>query len=141
MSHKAGVYPMRLLPRSLSAGPAPEQTPAHPEVLRRYEITVERELVVLRKNIVENYTTFCRECGRDVSMMPPDSAAEVAGTTARNVYRWVEEKRVHIDEPATGKLFICSESLQQLSTLTHISPAGAPELRDPNLPLLPGSSR
>ena len=116
---------MRLLPRNIAAEGVPEKAGDRQEVLRRYEITVEREFVSLRNQSGQSCSMHCGDCGREVDMLPPETAAEAAGTTTRNIYRWVEEKRVHFFEPASGKLLICSESLQQLSRSNQISSGGS----------------
>jgi len=114
---------MRLLPRNAAAdkAPKPEKALDRPEVLRRYEITVEREFVSLRSQSGQSCAMYCASCAHEVNMLPPEIAADAAGTTTRTIYRWVEEKRVHFFEPSSGKLLICSESLRQLSRSNQLS--------------------
>jgi hypothetical protein len=118
---------MRLNPRKtlgskdLSSG-GPAKAAETPEVLRRYEITVEREFVSLRSGSVQAYTALCESCGHNVTMLPPEQAAEAAGIAVRSVYRWVEDKRVHFIEADSGRLFLCSDSLQALLRSTQLSP-------------------
>lgn len=92
------------------------------DVARRYEITVEREFLSVKSQAGQGSRAHCPDCGREVQMLPPELAAEVAGITARMIYRWVEEKRVHFIEPASGVLLICSESLRGPSSLPRIGP-------------------
>ncbi len=106
----------RVLPSSGSAKPA--ETPA---VLRRYEITVEREFVSLRNGPAQAYTALCESCGHNVTMLPPEQVAEAAGIAVRAVYRWVEEKRVHFVESNSGRLFLCSDSVQTLLRSNQLS--------------------
>jgi len=40
-----------------------------------------------------------------------DEAANLAGVTARTVYRWVEQGKVHFTETAAGKVLVCVNSL------------------------------
>jgi len=141
MRRKAGVYRMRLLPRNAAAGKVLEKASDRPEVLRRYEITVEREYLSVRCQPGQGFTARCAECGHDVTMLSPDAAAETAGTSSRIVYRWVEEKKIHFVEPGSGKVFICSESLQQQLRSQQIALRGACELRELNPSQLPGPSR
>jgi hypothetical protein len=105
----------------LSSG-GPSKSAETPEVLRRYEITVEREFISLRSGPVQAYTAFCDACGHDVTMLPPEQVAEVAGIAVRAVYRWVEEKRVHFIESDSGRLFLCSDSFQALLRSNPLSP-------------------
>jgi len=132
---------MRLLPRNAAAGKVLEKASDRPEVLRRYEITVEREYLSVRCQPGQGFTARCAECGHDVTMLSPDAAAETAGTSSRIVYRWVEEKKIHFVEPGSGKVFICSESLQQQLRSQQIALRGACELRELNPSQLPGPSR
>jgi hypothetical protein len=132
---------MRLLPRNIGTERVTAKSIDRPEVLRRYEITVEREYLSVKCQPGQGFTARCAECGHDVTMLSPDAAAEAAGTTSRIVYRWVEEKRVHFIEPGSGKVFICSESLQQHMRCQQIALRGACELRELNPSQLPGPSR
>jgi hypothetical protein len=118
---------MRLNPRKTlsskdltgSGSAKPAETP---EVLRRYEITVEREFISLRGGPLQAYTALCQSCGHNVTMLPPEQTAEVAGVAVRAVYRWVEEKRVHFIESNSGRLFLCSDSVQVLLRSNQLSP-------------------
>jgi hypothetical protein len=103
---------------SSSGSAKPAETPA---VLRRYEITVEREFVSLRNGPVQAYTALCESCGHNVTMLPPEQVAEVAGVAVRAVYRWVEEKRAHFIESSSGRLFLCSDSVQALLRSNQLS--------------------
>jgi hypothetical protein len=106
---------MRLLPRNVAAEGVPEKPAGRGEVVRRYEITVEREFLAVRSQADLSFAAFCPQCGHNVNMMHPDAAAAAGGTTTRNIYRWSEQGRVHFIEPESGLLFVCSESLQRLS--------------------------
>jgi hypothetical protein len=117
---------MRLNPRKTLdskdlANSGPAKPAEAPEVLRRYEITVEREFVLLRSGPLQAYTALCESCGYNVTMLPPEQAAEVAGIAVRAVYRWVEEKRVHFVESNSGRLFLCSDSVQALLRSNQLS--------------------
>jgi len=108
---------MRLFPRNVDPTGCAGATPNHPEVLRRYEITVEREFLGIWNQSASSCAAFCSACGRIVGLLPPEVAAKVMGTTAREIYRWVEEQRVHFVEPAPGQLLVCCDSLQKLTGL------------------------
>jgi hypothetical protein len=88
---------------------------------RRVEITVEREVVSFLGPADHGFPATCPECGREVTMLTPEDAARGAATTARNVYRWVEEKLVHFVESSTGKLFVCAESVNAMGRSKQIS--------------------
>ena len=116
---------MRRLPRKESPVGAPEGQNTAAKVVRRYEITVEREFLSVRDQAARGFNAHCPECGLTVPMLPPDLAAQAAGTTTRNVYCWVEQNRVHFVEPASGGLFICSASLRLLAGSNQIAPGGS----------------
>jgi hypothetical protein len=106
---------MRRIPRTLSADGAPEGEIERPEVLRRYEVTVEREFVAVRSQTDEEFMAFCPGCGHDVVMITPERGANAIGCGVRMVYRWIEEKKVNFVEPGAGKVFVCFESVQRAS--------------------------
>ena len=84
-----------------------------PEVLRRFEVTVEREFVAVRASVDEEFMALCPGCGHDVLMVSPDRAAAALGIGVRVIYRWIEEKKVNFVEPGAGKVFVCFESVQR----------------------------
>jgi hypothetical protein len=117
---------MRLRPLKTSGkrviSGAASTTPVGPaEVVRRYEITVEREFVSVHSETAPAFAALCEVCAHEVTMLAPEEAAEVAGVTVRAVYRWVEEKRVHFIEPDSGRVFVCAESLQALLRSNQLS--------------------
>jgi hypothetical protein len=81
-------------------------------VHRRVEITVEREVVSVVHQTAPNFISLCRECGREVLKLTPESAAAATGTSPREVYRWLDEGNVHFEESESGQVFVCSESLK-----------------------------
>jgi hypothetical protein len=87
-----------------------------PEVLRRYEVTVEREFVSMRGRADEEYTAFCPGCGHGVVMITPERGANAVGCGVRMVYRWIEEKKVNFVELGVGKVFVCFESVQRAAS-------------------------
>ena len=112
---------LKISDKSASPSAASTTPVSPPEVVRRYEITVEREFVSLRSESVPAFAASCEVCGRDVTMLAPEQAAEAAGVAVRVVYRWIEEKRVHFIEQNSGRLFLCSDSLQALLRSNQLS--------------------
>jgi hypothetical protein len=102
------LFPRNVRPRSVEGIPS-EGT----ELLRRYEITVERELLQMWTGPGLERVATCVACGREVRMLSPANAAAMARSSTRQIYRWVEEARIHFVEPVAGGLLICGESLQQ----------------------------
>lgn len=103
------------MPRKARPDDVPQKATNLPEILRRYKITVEREFLSVHGIAVNTCTAFCPDCARQVDMLSPDMAAVVAGATGREIYRWVEEHRVHFVEPTPGGLLVCCDSLRKLT--------------------------
>lgn len=81
------------------------------EGVRRTEITVEREIVSMRLGPGSSYQCFCPQCGVEVLMITAEAASATIGATRRQIYRWIEENRFHIEETRTGETFLCVASL------------------------------
>lgn len=54
----------------------------------------------------------CPECEGDEVMMAAESAASVFGFSRREIYRMVEEGKVHFVETKEGVLYVCPTSLE-----------------------------
>jgi hypothetical protein len=54
---------------------------------------------------------MCDACGAVVRLVTADDAAALAGTSAREIYRLVEARKIHFIETAQGSLLICLNSL------------------------------
>lgn len=75
------------------------------------KITLEkrqRVTIRLRRRLIE---VWCGECAAEVQMMPPETAAALAGTTTRSIYRQVEAGGLHFVETEGGAVLICRNSL------------------------------
>lgn len=81
-------------------------------VHRRVEVTVEREVVSVVYQPAPNITGRCEQCGKDVLLLSADAAAATRSISPREIYRWIDENKVHFQESPTGTVFICSESLK-----------------------------
>jgi hypothetical protein len=82
-------------------------------VHRRVEITVEREIVSVVYQPAANITGRCEQCGRDVLLLSADAAAAAQNISTREIYRWLDENKLHFQESQGGTVFICSESLKR----------------------------
>lgn len=85
-------------------------------VHRRVEITVEREVLSVVYQPAPNITGRCEQCGKDVLLLSADAAAATRNISPREIYRWIDENKVHFQESPTGTVFICSESLKTAAT-------------------------
>lgn len=85
-------------------------------MIRRTEFTVEERIRIVRRAGV-SLQVSCPECGGETWMVTPDDAALAAGVSARTIYRWVEEDKIHFCENAAGTLAVCPRSiLEQVRT-------------------------
>jgi hypothetical protein len=78
---------------------------------RRIEITVEREVVSVEYLPAANVTGWCQQCGKNVLMLTAEAAALAHGTSPREIYRRLDDNKLHFHESPSGTVFICSESL------------------------------
>ena len=81
---------------------------------KKYEVTIERDEVLVIRSPATEQTEWCSGCAKDVSMVTPDQAALIAGASWRQVSAWVESASVHFVETRDGLLLICLESISQL---------------------------
>jgi hypothetical protein len=58
---------------------------------------------------------WCEACAAQVRMVSAEQAAALAKVSARAIYRAVESQQLHFKETSDGRLFICLDSLPQLS--------------------------
>lgn len=79
---------------------------------RRAKITfeTERSLVVIRRQSLERR---CEFCGAEVEMIEIKTAAAIARTSQREIFRRVENGSLHFAETEAGNLLICLGSLLQ----------------------------
>ncbi len=83
-------------------------------VTRTVQLTVEREVLsVLLHHPGASFAGPCPECGCEVMLLTVDTAAHLAQTNPRAIYRSVEAAELHFQETSAGKVFICSESLKR----------------------------
>jgi hypothetical protein len=80
-------------------------------VHRRVEITVEREVVSVEYVPPANIRGWCQQCGKEVLMLTAEAAAAAHGTSPREIYRQLDDNKLHFQESPGGTVFICSESL------------------------------
>jgi excisionase family DNA binding protein len=77
---------------------------------KRTEITIEIErVVVIRRQLPVR--AWCQPCGAQVVMITVDEAAQLVRVSARTLYRWVENEKLHFTETAEGGLLICLNSI------------------------------
>jgi hypothetical protein len=57
---------------------------------------------------------WCAGCAASVSMLIPETAALHCATTAREIYRRIENGKIHFLETPAGDLFVCCPSLDEI---------------------------
>ena len=83
---------------------------------RRTEITVEEQIRIVRRPGVSPELS-CLECPGEIWMITPEDAGLAVGVSARTIYRWVEQNKIHFRESASGSLVVCPRSvLEQVRT-------------------------
>ena len=68
--------------------------------------------------------SYCAECGRIEEMLDLNSAADVSGADARELFSRIEVGELHTPEVSNGHLLICRNSLEQaINTDKHLRPS------------------
>lgn len=83
-------------------------------MLKRTEITIETETIWAFGG-TQARPEWCFACGHIVDAMTVDAAARAAAVRSRAVFRWVEDGLVHYGETSRGLLWICPESIHNLT--------------------------
>ena len=72
--------------------------------------TITHEFLRIRRPRIAA-TSWCKECGAETQLVPPDDAADFAGLNAREIYRRVEIGHIHFAELSDGSLLVCLNSI------------------------------
>ena len=92
---------------------------------KRAVVTIETHRVTVVRPLREPINAWCEQCGAEVLMVKPESAAMFLGVTAREVYRRIEQGALHSLEKEDGSLLICGNQLNKhLSRSEHGSAQG-----------------
>jgi len=80
--------------------------------VRTAEVTIETEENILLRPVANGRALpmSCPNCRREVEMVTPEHAAQIAGVTQRTIYRWVDAATVHFVEDR-GSVLICVPAL------------------------------
>lgn len=86
---------------------------------RRTELTIETEnVLIIRNKKRKSFSANCKICGCDSQMITPKQAALIIQTTQREIFRLVEENKLHFVEFQDGDLFVCAKSLCEITNPT-----------------------
>ncbi|HEV2423848.1 MAG TPA: hypothetical protein VGZ29_03365 [Terriglobia bacterium] len=80
----------------------------------RISFRTDRVLVVRRR--AASSVAWCKACAEQTTLLTAEEAAATAGVTARVIYRWLEEGRIHFSETSEGATLICLNSLTRNRT-------------------------
>jgi hypothetical protein len=77
---------------------------------RKTEITFEvEETTVVRQPAAQIVTAFCPQCRAPVEMLAPEIAAALCQVSEREIFRLLENGRLHFVE--AERIFVCRNSL------------------------------
>lgn len=86
---------------------------------RRTEFTIETEdVLIIRNKKRKSFSADCEICGCNSQMITPRQAALIIQTTQREIFRLVEENKLHFIEFQDGDLFVCAKSLCEITNPT-----------------------
>lgn len=80
------------------------------------EVTIEREHIQRTSRRIRAVEVWCERCQQTVMMLRPDEASSLSGLSVRSLCRAVEASELHFTETTDGLLFICLNSLIQISS-------------------------
>jgi hypothetical protein len=79
------------------------------EMKQKAEITLEVEETIIFRQVAETLTEFCPQCQALVEMLTPPIAAALCGVSEREIFRLIENGRLHFVE--AERIFVCRNSL------------------------------
>ena len=77
----------------------------------RTQIVIETTEVYVIRRRRHFIRTWCEDCGREVSLVPPSEAALLTFQEPEAIYSLIEENRVHVRFFGENSPFICLTSL------------------------------
>jgi hypothetical protein len=87
--------------------------------IRRTEVTVETDEIMIIRCSQEIVAPPCLECAEAVVMITPEQAAMMTCTNIRAIYRWLEAGWVHYAETSGGSLLVCPDSILKLAVKSY----------------------
>ena len=76
---------------------------------QKAEITFEVEETIILRQSENILTEFCPRCQARVEMLPPPVAAALTGLSEREIFRLIENGRLHFTE--AERILVCRNSL------------------------------
>lgn len=81
---------------------------------RRREILIETEQIAFYRDKSKEGFLKCNICEDESIMLPPALIAEVLKISSREIYRLIEESKIHFSENDKNQMFICLQSLSKV---------------------------
>ena len=79
---------------------------------RKRTIRVETRSLSVIRSAQSAIDLWCDECAAVVAMGTPERAAQLLGTTPREIYRRIENGELHFAESEGGLLLVCLDSFK-----------------------------
>lgn len=76
---------------------------------QKTQITFEVEETIILRQVEKTFMDFCPECQALVEMTTPQIAAALLNLSEREIFRLIENGRLHFTE--AERIFICQNSL------------------------------
>lgn len=83
---------------------------------QKTEITFETEETISLRQEAKKFKMFCPPCQALVEMVTPPTAAALVGLSEREIFRLIENGRLHFVE--AERVFVCREFLRNKSELS-----------------------
>jgi hypothetical protein len=87
---------------------------------KKMEIEIELSETIAYSRSSEKFEAYCPRCGVLVEMAVPQTAAILASSSEREIYRLIETDKVHFSE--TDRILVCLSSLAGLKTAPTDTP-------------------
>jgi hypothetical protein len=110
---KAGGCNRRVVLLSRAALVVPGDGLKRKRIVRTAEVTIEtEEHVIIHRSSGGAHPSlqWCPFCRRQVEMVTPEQAGQIAGVSERTIYRWVEAGTIHFLEDS-GHTYVCVPAL------------------------------
>ena len=91
---------------------------------RTVRITLTQVHSVSRAGAGVRESRWCPRCADFVAMLTPEQAAELAGVSTRQVFRWLEADRLHFVETESPSPLVCMASLPAAAAGGAAGPKG-----------------
>ena len=85
---------------------------------QKKEITFEVEETIILRQSRNRLEAFCPQCQALVEMTTPQTAAALCGLSEREIFRLIENGRLHFLE--AERIFICRNSLESYAQIIKV---------------------